>query len=403
MTSRKRQRRTSAHPSLTLPARQGATAAAVSLPVTAGRRTLRHSLRPLVARRQALRPFVSVRAVRGADPTKSMPDPSRTLRLGTRGSMLAKAQSGWVARQVEAKNPRVRVELVVVTTSGDRITDQPLHAFGGKGLFTKELEQALLAGTVDFAVHSYKDVPVTMPLVDTSDLVIAAVPPREDARDAWATNPDRPPAENGSGTASGSTAGRSLVDLPAGAKVGTGSLRRRCQILHRRPDLVVEPIRGNVDTRLRKLREGQYDAVVLAMAGLKRTGLLDPSWMSPVSEELILPAPGQGALALECRRDDAATRAALGKLNDAHTAACVAAEREVVRLLDGDCHSPIAALASLDGETMTLRAAVGARDGDPPVVVAAATGLRADVDAVVAQVLAQLCEQGVVALLGTGG
>jgi hydroxymethylbilane synthase len=320
-----------------------------------------------------------------------MSDPSRTLRLGTRGSMLAKAQSGWVARQVEARSPGLRVELVVVTTTGDRITDQPLHAFGGKGLFTKELEQALLAKTVDFAVHSFKDVPVTMPLVDTSDLVIAAVPPREDARDAWVTGGGTP--------AGGAAAGRSLLDLPAGARVGTGSLRRRSQILHRRPDLLVEPIRGNVDTRLRKLREGQYDAVVLAMAGLKRTGLLDPSWMSPIPDDLMLPAPGQGALALECRRDDADARAALAKLNDADTAACVAAEREVVRLLNGDCHSPIAALASLDGDVLTLRAAVGARDGDPPVVVATASGPRGDVEAVVARVLVQLKEQGVEAML----
>src|SRR5437762_261708 len=149
--------------------------------------------------------------------------PPMSLRLGTRGSLLAKAQSSWVARELESRNPGLRVELVIVQTSGDRITDRPLHAFGGKGLFTKELEQALLAGTVDFAVHSFKDVPVTMPLVDTSELVIAAVPPREDARDCWV-----------------SLTSTGAAELPAGAKVGTGSLRRRCQILAKRPDLVVE-------------------------------------------------------------------------------------------------------------------------------------------------------------------
>jgi hydroxymethylbilane synthase len=320
-----------------------------------------------------------------------VPDPSdqtsRTLRLGTRGSLLAKAQSGWVARQIEARVPGVRVELVVITTSGDRITDRPLHAFGGKGLFTKEIEQALLAGSIDFAVHSFKDVPVTMPLVDTSDLVIAAVPGREDPRDALA----------------GATGLRSIDALPPGTRVGTGSLRRRSQIVARRPDLIVEPIRGNIDTRLRKLREGQYDAVVLAAAGLKRADLMDADRIAPIPPDVMLPAAGQGALALECRRDDADCRRVLASMHDRATAICVEAERDVVRGLRGDCHSPIAALAELDGDRVTLRVVVGARDGDPPVVAATASAPMNDAAAAVVKTLEDLRRQGASELLhGTG-
>ena len=310
----------------------------------------------------------------------SEPNTHRTLRLGTRGSLLAKSQSGWVARELELRHPGLKVELVIVTTSGDTITNQPLHAFGGKGLFTKELEQALLAGKIDFAVHSFKDVPVTMPLVDTSDLIIAAVPPREDARDAWAS-------VNGS---------RSVDDLPRGAMVGTGSLRRRCQLLARRPDIVVEPIRGNIDTRLRKMRQGQYDAVVLATAGLKRAALFDPAMMFPIEPDIMLPAPGQGALALECRRVDRATIDILQSMNDPNTAACVEAERQVVLGLNGDCHSPIAAWATLDSGAMKFRVAVGGRDGVPPLLTATAEG---DAREAVARVLADLRGRGVEALL----
>jgi hydroxymethylbilane synthase len=305
-------------------------------------------------------------------------DRSQTLRLGTRGSMLARTQSGWVARELEARNPGLRVELVTVQTSGDQITDKPLHAFGGKGLFTKELEQALLAGTVDFAVHSYKDVPVTMPLVDTSELIIASTPAREDARDAWI-----------------STRFKSIDELPQGAKVGTGSLRRRCQLLSRRPDLIIEPIRGNIDTRLRKLREGGYDAIILAMAGLKRANLFDPAIMSPIDPGIMLPAAGQGALALECRAKNLEVRRILESLHDQTTATCVAAERAVVLGLNGDCHSPIAAIATIGGGPIDLRVAVGARDGVPPVATAASQGKPDASQAVVQDVLQQLERQGV--------
>lgn len=280
-----------------------------------------------------------------------MTSPSKILRLGTRGSLLARAQSGMVARWLEEKHPGLKVELVLFRTSGDQIADRPLHEFGGKGLFTKELEQALLAGSIDFAVHSFKDVPVTMPLVDQSDLFIAAVPAREDPRDVLI-----------------SPRGLQLSELPRSGRVGTGSLRRRSQLLAFRPDLNIEPIRGNIDTRLRKCIAGEYDAIVLAMAGVKRAGLFDSKTMKPIEPAELLPAAGQGALALQCRRDDGMTAQILAILDDPISAACVSAERELVRLLEGDCHSPIAALAEPHGNGFMLRAAVGGRDGNPPLI-----------------------------------
>ena len=313
-----------------------------------------------------------------ANRTRIMARPTPVLRLGTRGSLLARKQSQLVADELSRLHPGLRVELVTVRTTGDRITDRPLHDVGGKGLFTKELEQALLAREIDFAVHSYKDVPVTMPLVDESNLVVAAVPPRADPRDvAVMRDPSQGP-------------------LPRGAKVGTSSLRRRCQLLELDEDFTVLPLRGNIDTRLRKVREGEYDVIVLAMAGLLRAGLYDPATMRPLD---LLPAPGQGALALQCRRDDEQTRLLLEPMNDGDTALCVAQERAVVAALNGDCHSPIAALATIKRDTagrreVQLRAAVGGRGGVPPVVRAAA---RADVRQPLAAV-----EQAVNALSAVG-
>ncbi|HZN69714.1 MAG TPA: hydroxymethylbilane synthase, partial [Tepidisphaeraceae bacterium] len=233
---------------------------------------------------------------------------------------------------------------------GDRIADRPLNDVGGKGLFTKELEQALLAGEIDFAVHSYKDVPVTMPLVEQGNLVVAAVPAREDVGDVLV-----------------SLKAKRLEDLPQGARLGTSSLRRRCQALSVRPDLTVLPVRGNIDTRLRKLRDGEYDAILLAAAGLRRAGLFDGSHMSFMDLDAMLPAPGQGALALQCRRDDVTTRSLLVALDDERTSECVAVERAVVSALQGDCHSPIAALA-VALTSLHLRVVVGGRDGRPPVL-----------------------------------
>ena len=309
-----------------------------------------------------------------------MGDPaSPILRLGTRGSLLARTQSQLVADELMRRRPGLRVELVTVRTTGDRITDRPLHEMGGKGLFTKELEQALLAKDVDFAVHSFKDVPVTMPLVDTSDLVIAAVPKREDPRDVVVMHDP------------------SRGALPHRARVGTSSLRRQAQLLELGNDFTILPLRGNIDTRLRKVRDGEYDVVVLAMAGLMRAGLFDALFMKPLDPgKAMLPAAAQGALALQCRADDARTRDLLTTLNDPATAACVAAERGVVRGLNGDCHSPIAALATVDAADgqMSLLAAVGARDGRPPVVRAEASGPAADAPALVSQVVKLLLSRG---------
>lgn len=316
-----------------------------------------------------------------------MPSPPPLLRLGTRGSLLARTQSQIIASAVEKAHPGLRVELVIIKTTGDRIADRPLHDVGGKGLFTREIEQALLSGEVDFAVHSFKDVPVTMPLVDASDLVIAAVPEREDARDVLAS----------------STGGR-IADLASDARVGTGSLRRRCQLLAQRPDLNVELIRGNIDTRLRKWRDGHYDAIVLAAAGLNRTGLFDHASMTVIEPIDMLPSPGQGALALQCRRQDAATQAVLAVLNHADTAECVAAERAVVAALEGDCHSPIAAFATISGAAgrIRLEAAVGARDGGTPVLRAAAEVDRGNPADAVSAVVASLFERGATPLLHQG-
>jgi hydroxymethylbilane synthase len=296
--------------------------------------------------------------------------------------LLAQTQSRWAAHEVEKLHPGLRVELIVIKTSGDTIRDRPLHEFGGKGLFTKEIEQALLARTIDFAVHSFKDVPVTMPLVEQDELIIGAVPKREDPRDALISRNVQ-----------------TIEQLPESARIGTGSLRRRCQLLAIRSDLKLEAIRGNIDTRVRKLQSGEFDAVVLAMAGLRRATLFDSTIMQPIEADQLLPASGQGALALQCRLDDAKTRQLLAAMNDSTTQACVAAERELVRLLEGDCHSPIAALAEISKGTMTLRAAVGARGGEPPVVRADGHGPASDPIGLAKFVYTKLASQGAGKLL----
>src|SRR5439155_14160867 len=311
-----------------------------------------------------------------------MSETDHTLRLGTRGSLLAKTQSQLIASELEKHHKGLAVELVIVKTTADAIQDKPLYEFGGKGSFTKELEQALLASEVDLAVHSFKDVPVTQPLVNTDDLVIAAVPEREDPRDVFC-----------------SVSAKRIEDLPQGAKVGTSSLRRKCQLLELRSDLQIEVLRGNIDTRLRKLRDGQYDAIVLAAAGLRRTGLFNEAEMVMLEPDQLLPAPGQGALAIQCRRNDAKTRELLGALDYPASECCVTAERVIVAALGGDCHSPIGALAQIEGDELTLRVAVGSRGGSPPVIRAVASGPSKQCDAPVGAVLKSLSEQNVQALL----
>ena len=304
------------------------------------------------------------------------------VRLGTRGSLLARAQSQLVADELQRVHPGLRVELVTITTTGDRVTDRPLHELGGKGLFTKEIEQALLAGEIDFAVHSFKDVPVTMPLVDTSRLIIAATPKREDPRDVVAM---RDPS-------SGAIQGQ--------ATVATSSLRRACQILSLAPDAKIVPVRGNIDTRLRKLREGQFDLLILAMAGLKRANLFDPAYMRALEPDTMLPAPAQGALALECRTDDDRTRRLLSVIDDPETRACVELERSVVAVLEGDCHSPIAALSQCQDDKIHLRVRVGAAGGGLPVIEAAAAAPFSCPNAALADVTQSLLDQGARKLLG---
>ena len=314
-----------------------------------------------------------------------MSESTYTLRLGTRGSLLAKTQSQLVASELEKRSKGLAVELVIVKTTADGILDKPLHELGGKGLFTKELEQALLGGEVDIAVHSFKDVPVTQPLVAQDGLTVAAVPEREDPRDVFC-----------------SITAKKIAELPQGAKVGTGSTRRRCQLLAQRPDLKIELLRGNIDTRLRKLRDGEYDAIVLAAAGLRRTGLFNEAEMTMLDPDEMVAAAGQGALAVQCRRDDRRTRDLLALIDDPMSERCVTSERVVVQALGGDCYSPIGVLAQIDGDQMILRAAIGSRGGVPPVIRAQAMGPAEQPDSAVGAVLKSLSDQNVQALLGTG-
>jgi hydroxymethylbilane synthase len=260
------------------------------------------------------------------------------LRIGTRGSPLALAQAREVRDHLARVHPELgeqgAVELTVIRTSGDRFTKRALRELGGKGLFTKEIEEALLAGTVDLAVHSMKDLPSLLP----PGLEIACLLPREDPRDAFVSHK-----------------ATTLRGLPQGAVVGTASLRRRAQVLGLRPDLRVTDLRGNVQTRLRKVEDGVVDATLLALAGLRRLGLAAEA-TAILSVDEMLPAAGQGAIGIECRTDDKRVRALIAPLNDAATATCVTAERAMLAALGGSCRTPVAALAELDGKGgLTLR------------------------------------------------
>ncbi|KAA0240864.1 hydroxymethylbilane synthase [bacterium] len=260
------------------------------------------------------------------------------LRLGTRGSRLARVQSEQVASLLRAAHPGIEVRLVEVVTAGDR--DQATPLSDGTGWFTTAIQEALLSGDVDFAVHSYKDLPTAHP----EGLVIAAVPAREDPRDALVSRDGAP-----------------LAELRQGAVIGTSSPRREAQVLALRPGLQLRPIRGNVDTRVAKVDTGEFDAAVLALAGLRRLGL--ESRISHIfTLDEILPAPAQGALAVECRADDARTRALLSAIHDHSVAACVTAERCFLAALEAGCSFPAAAHAELGGTTLSIRAMV-ARDG----------------------------------------
>ncbi|PWU03151.1 MAG: hydroxymethylbilane synthase [Terriglobia bacterium] len=274
--------------------------------------------------------------------------------IASRGSQLALWQAHWIERQLAEAGIATRIE--IIKTTGDKITDVPLAKVGTKGLFTKEIEEALVAERADLAVHSLKDLPTELP----EGLVLAGVPPREDPRDALV--------------------GRRLDDLPRGACVGTSSLRRSSQLRNLRPDLVIEPMRGNVDTRLRKLDEGRYDAIVLAAAALKRLGWGDRI-AEVLSPEVMCPAVGQGALGLETRLIGAG-KDACAALNDAATCAAVTAERGVLAALGGGCQVPIGAHASVSDGRLHLVAVVASPDGaelvragsEGPVSAAASLG-----------------------------
>lgn len=274
--------------------------------------------------------------------TSSTTSTSRSsLVIGTRGSSLAIWQAEWIQARLHEIAPSLTVTLQRIKTSGDKILDVPLAKIGGKGLFVKEIEEALLRGDIDLAVHSMKDVPTVLP----DPLEILCVPAREDARDAFI-----------------SREGLTLDQLPAGARIGTSSLRRQSQLLHYRPDLHIEMLRGNVETRLRKLRHGDYDAIVLAAAGLRRMG-----WDGEVTEylslDVSLPAIGQGALAIEGRRDDQFVRALLSKLDDPTTHTAVTAERALLDRLQGGCQVPIAAHATIEQNRLSLTGLVSSTDG----------------------------------------
>jgi hydroxymethylbilane synthase len=265
------------------------------------------------------------------------------LRIGTRGSPLALAQAHQVQARLAATLgvAQTAIELKVIKTTGDAIQNRPLTEIGGKGLFVKEIEQALIDGAIDLAVHSAKDVPGVLP----DGLVLACCLPREDARDAFI-----------------SRQAASFAALAPGAVVGTASPRRQAMVRRLRPDLAVVPLRGNVETRLKKLDAGEVDATLLAMAGLNRLGLAAAA-TAPLDVDEFLPAVGQGVIALETRTDDARTRAQLAAINDAAAATALAAERAFLAVLDGSCRTPIAGHARLDGGALYFRGLIVKPDG----------------------------------------
>jgi len=295
------------------------------------------------------------------------------VRIGTRGSPLALAQARQVRERLAAAHglPIDRIELVVIRTTGDMVRDRPLAELGGKGLFTKEIEEALLARTIDLAVHSAKDMRTVLP----PGLAITAVLPREDARDVFI-----------------SRKAKTLPDLPQGAVVGTASLRRQALVKRLRPDLAVVSFRGNVETRLRKVDAGEVDATLLALAGLKRLGLAEAA-TAVLSLDEFLPAVGQGIIAIEARADDSSTRALLDAVNHADTATVLAAERAFLAVLDGSCRTPIAGHATVDAGRLHFRGLIAKPDGSE-VFETRREGAKADAVALGADAGRELRERG---------
>ncbi len=298
------------------------------------------------------------------------------IRIATRKSPLAMWQAEHVADALRKAHPGLEVELLGMSTQGDKILDTPLAKIGGKGLFVKELEQRMLEGDADIAVHSMKDVPVELP----DGLHLAVILEREDPRDAFVSNHHA-----------------SLVALPEGARVGTSSLRRQCQLADQRPDLEIIPLRGNVNTRLKKLDDGEYDAIILAAAGLLRLGLAERI-RSFIDTEHSLPAIGQGAIGIECRSDDDRINSLLAPLHHAPTATRVRAERAMNHRLEGGCQVPIGGHATLDGDQLFLRGLVGTVDGSE-IVRAEITGPEADAEQLGTALAEELLAHGAAKIL----
>jgi hydroxymethylbilane synthase len=301
---------------------------------------------------------------------------SDTIRIATRKSPLAMWQAEHVADALRAAHPGIQVEILGMSTQGDKILDTPLAKIGGKGLFVKELEARMLDGGADIAVHSMKDVPVDLP----EGLHLPVIMQREDPRDAFVSNHFA-----------------SLDELPEGAVVGTSSLRRQCQLADRRPDLQIKSLRGNVNTRLRKLDEGEYDAVILAAAGLIRLGFGERI-RSAIDPADSLPAIGQGAVGIECRSDDPRVNALLAPLHHTDTATRVLAERAMNARLEGGCQVPIGGHAVLDGDQLWLRGLVGTVDGDE-IIRGEIRGPREDAQALGVALAEELLEHGAADIL----
>ena len=266
---------------------------------------------------------------------------TRSITLGSRPSPLARWQSETILRQLQVACPALSCRMLTIQTRGDRTLDRPLPEIGGKGLFTSELEAALRSGEIDLAVHSLKDLPVA----NAPELCIAAISQRADARDVLVSNH-----------------GQCLADLPVGARVGTSSLRRAAQLLAARPDLNMFSLRGNVDTRIRKILQGDYDAIILAAAGVERLGL-EKYVSEHLAFEVMLPAPGQGVLAVQCRTSDTTLHELLAPLHDQNAARAVSAERAFLAGLGGGCSAPIAAYAQIFGATISMTGLVASLDG----------------------------------------
>lgn len=282
----------------------------------------------------------------------------KRINIGTRGSKLALWQAEWVSSEIKRMRPDIEVSLIKIKTTGDKILDVPLAKVGGKGLFVKEIEEALLRKEVDLAVHSMKDVPTDFP----TGLHLAAICKREDPRDAFISQKSEVRGQKSNFKY------QNFDDLPQDAVVGTSSLRRSCQLLNKRPDLKIVQLRGNLDTRLRKLDEGQFDAIILAAAGVKRLGL-EKRITSILPVDVSLPATGQGAIGIECRIDDEFTNNLLSPLNDPETSLCVKAERAFLKRLEGGCQVPIACYARIehrasDISILVMDGLVGSLTGD---------------------------------------